>query len=145
MVAIDQVAKYLVKTNMSLGQSIPEEGMVRLTYVANRGGAFGFFANQTFLLALTAVIGIVVILLYYRCPLFHNRLLETGLALQLGGAIGNLVDRLRFGFVVDFVDLGWWPVFNLADSAIVVGSFTLAFSLVFLSRKQETSKLESQQ
>lgn len=127
---------------MFLGESIPQEGIVRLTYVANRGGAFGLFANQTFLLALTAFIGIVVILLYYRCPLFQNPLLEMGLSLQLGGAIGNLVDRVRFGYVVDFVDLGWWPVFNLADSAIVVGSFTLAFAFLILSRKPEASKTE---
>lgn len=145
VVAADQASKLFITTNMVIGESIPESGIVRLTYVANRGGAFGLFANQTFLLALTAVIGIAAILLFYRCPLFNNWLLETALSLQLGGAMGNLIDRLRFGYVVDFIDLRVWPVFNLADSAIVVGSFTLAFSLFLIGRSQERSSLEGQQ
>lgn len=129
---------------MSIGESIPPDGLVRLTYVANRGGVFGFFSNQTFLLAFTAIIGIAAILLYYRSPLFENWPLKVGLMLQLGGAIGNLIDRLRFGYVVDFIDFRVWPVFNVADSAIVVGSFTLAFSLLFLTKPQEKSKAEGE-
>lgn len=134
VIGIDQLSKYLVRANMELGQSIPSEGLVRLTYTTNTGGAFGLFANQTFLLALVAVIAITVLVLYLRYLPRGSTLLKVGLGLDLGGAIGNLVDRLRFGGVTDFMDVGAWPVFNLADSAIVVGTFLIAYYLLFAAR-----------
>lgn len=134
VIGADQLSKYLVRANMELGQSIPSEGLVRLTYTTNTGGAFGLFANQTFLLALAAVVAITVLVLYLRYLPRGSTLLHVGLGLDLGGAIGNLIDRVRLGEVTDFIDIGAWPVFNLADSAIVVGTFLIVYYLLFAAK-----------
>lgn len=136
VLAADQLSKHLVRANMELHQSIPSEGWVRLTYNTNPGGAFGFFANQTFLLIVAAVVGVSVLILYLRYFPLGSAPLKVGLGLEMGGAIGNLIDRLRFGEVTDFIDLGFWPVFNLADSAIVVGAVLLAYYLLFAAKKR---------
>lgn len=139
VVALDQLTKYLVRANMEWGQSIPSEGFARLTYATNTGGAFGIFANQTFLLAVAAVLGILVFLVYFRYIPLESTLLKVGLGLDLGGAVGNLIDRLRFGEVTDFIDIGPWPVFNVADSAIVVGTIIIAYYLLFIAQKKARS------
>jgi signal peptidase II len=139
VVALDQLTKYLVRANMEWGQSIPSEGFARLTYTTNTGGAFGIFANQTFLLAVAAVLGILVFLVYFRYIPLESTLLKVGLGLDLGGAVGNLIDRLRFGEVTDFIDIGPWPVFNVADSAIVVGTIIIAYYLLFIAQKKARS------
>lgn len=131
VVAADQLSKYLVRANMDPGQSIPDTGLVRLTYTTNTGGAFGLFGNQAFLLALAAAIAIAALVLYLRYLPPSSRLLKVALGLLLGGAVGNLIDRLRVGEVTDFIDVGAWPVFNLADSAIVVGTVLIVYYLLF--------------
>ena len=136
VVALDQVSKFFIRANMIPGQSIPEEGFFRITYVTNVGGAFGILSNQAFLITLTAIVGIAAILIYARYPLFNRMLVRVALGLLLGGAVGNLIDRIRFGEVVDFIDVGAWPVFNLADSAIVVGVIIIIFYLLFLARRE---------
>ena len=136
VIGLDQLSKCLVRSNMELGQSIPEEGLVRLTYNTNTGGAFGLFANQSLLLAIVAIIGIAVVVLYLRYLPPESKLLKAGLGLDLGGAISNLIDRVRFGEVTDFIDLGAWPVFNLADSSIVIGTFLIALYLLLSARKR---------
>jgi signal peptidase II len=140
VVALDQLTKYLVRANMEWGQSIPSEGFVRLTYTTNTGGAFGIFANQTFLLAVAAVLGILVFLVYFRYIPLESTLLKVGLGLDLGGAVGNLIDRLRSGEVTDFIDIGPWPVFNVADSAIVVGTIVIVYYLLFTAQKKARSE-----
>ena len=137
VIAFDQVSKLLIRANMTPGQSIPEEGLFRITYVTNTGGAFGILGNQAFLMLVTSFVGVAAVLLYSRYPAFNRVAVKIALGLLLGGAIGNLIDRLTLGRVVDFIDLGFWPVFNLADSAIVVGSFILVFFLLFQARRQE--------
>ena len=136
VVALDQVSKFFIRANMTPGQSIPEEGLFRITYVTNIGGAFGILSNQAFLITLTAIVGVAAILLYARYPLFNRMLVKIALGLLLGGAVGNLTDRIRFGEVVDFIDVGAWPVFNLADSAIVVGVIIIVFYFLFLARRE---------
>jgi len=140
VIGLDQLSKYLIRANMEMGQSIPREGPVGLHYTTNTGGAFGLFANQAFLLSMAAVIGIAVIDLYLRYLPPRSTLLKVGLGLDLGGAMGNLIDRFRLGEVTDFVKLGAWPVFNLADTAIVVGTFLIAFYLLFAARKSKHDK-----
>jgi len=145
VVAIDQTSKLWISSHLPLGESLPETGFLRLTHVQNTGSAFGLFANQGFLLALVAVVGLVVILLFYRHLSQHSVLGTLALGLVFGGALGNLIDRLRFGYVSDFIDVRlwpefywvrlWpeyhWPTFNVADSAITVGAIALA---CFISR-----------
>ena len=146
VVGIDQLTKYLVRANMELGQSIPKEGIFRITYVTNTGGAFGIFANQAFLLALVAIIGIGAFLVYLRYIPLQSTLLKVGLGLDLGGAIGNLIDRLRFeGKVTDFIDIGAWPVFNVADMSLVVGTILIAYYLLFVTPRKASRERKDEQ
>ena len=127
----DQTTKALVKNLMSVGESIPVNSPVRLTYVQNTGSAFGLFTNQTFALTIAAAVGIVVIaFVFFRSGRASN-LLAISLTMQMGGAIGNLIDRIAYGYVVDFVDFRFWPVFNVADSSITIGFVILAVALLF--------------
>lgn len=130
----DQASKYLVLTRLSLGESwnpVPGlEQFVSVTHVINPGAAFGLFPDQGSLFAVIAVIVVVAILVYYRYLPAHNWLVRLSLGLQLGGALGNLADRLQHGYVIDFIDFKIWPVFNLADVAIVTGVGILAYLLM---------------
>ncbi|MBF8266601.1 MAG: lspA [Dehalococcoidia bacterium] len=128
--AADQVSKGMVRLALIPGQSVPESGVFRLTYVTNTGSALGFFPNQTLFLIAASLVGIGALLLFYRTHHASGVLLHISLGLQLGGALGNLVDRVRLGHVTDFIYVGWWPVFNLADSAIMVGLATLLWIIV---------------
>lgn len=136
VIGADQISKFLIRANMELGQSIPDKGILRITYTTNTGGAFGLFSNETFLLVVAAIIGIAILILYLRYLPLGSTVLKIGLGLDLGGALGNLIDRLRVGEVTDFIDFGWWPVFNIADSAITVGTFLIAYYLLFVARKK---------
>ena len=134
--AVDQVTKGWVRGNVFPGDSIPTEGLFRITHTFNTGGAFGLLPNQTTLLMLASIVGIGILLLFLRKALIPGIWLRTSLGLQLGGAAGNLVDRITLGKVTDFIDIGAWPVFNLADSSIVVGLAILAW--FFLRSSKET-------
>ena len=127
---IDQLTKGWVRDNLGLGESVPEEGLFRITRTYNTGSAFGLFPNQTTLLMLASILGIGVLLLILRKERIPGLWLRTSLGLQLGGAAGNLVDRITLGRVTDFIDIGIWPVFNLADSSIMVGLAILAWFLL---------------
>ncbi len=123
VIVVDQLSKNLVASMMETGQSITViNKFFYITYVRNPGAAFGMFPYQTaFFIAITLVVS-VLILYYYRIISDDHKWLRFGLALQLGSALGNLVDRVRSGYVIDFIDFSIWPpVFNLADSAIVIG------------------------
>ena len=139
IVTADQLSKLWIRTNLAVGQSIPEVGFLRLTHVTNTGSAFGLFQGQTFPLTIVAVVSVVALLLYAvffyrRFPFLDNCLAWVGLSLILGGTVGNLIDRLRLGHVTDFIDFGFWPAFNIADSAVVVGVIIFAYSLLPLAK-----------
>ena len=141
IVITDQITKAVVLAKMALYQSIIViPGFFSLTHIHNPGGAFGFLAQQdstvriaVFLVASTVAIGLIF-MFYRQIPRSHP-VLASGLALIFGGAIGNLIDRLRFGKVIDFLDfyIGnmHWPAFNVADSAITVGVAIFLVHLVF--------------
>jgi signal peptidase II len=116
---------------------------LRFTYVENRGAAFGLLQDQTAFFVFVGVLVVGVIAASYRYLPRSGIRLHLALGLQLGGAIGNLVDRIRQGYVVDFVDFGyrsnWWPVFNVADSAIVVGVALLALNALQPSVSEESA------
>ncbi|MBI2887832.1 MAG: signal peptidase II [Chloroflexi bacterium] len=136
--ALDQGTKSLIRATLAPGESVPPESWFRITHVTNTGAAFGILPDQSLLLLVTTVVGVAAIVLYYLNPPVHSIFLTLSLGLQLGGAMGNLVDRLRQGYVTDFLDFRVWPVFNLADSAIVVGVAILAAFLVLSDRKRAT-------
>lgn len=142
VVAADQLSKVWIRSNLLVGQSLFEAGFFRIIHVNNTGAAFGLFQGQSFLLTIVALVGITVLLVYvlviYRkFPLLDNRLGRSTLGLVLGGAVGNLVDRLRFGYVTDFISIGLWPAFNIADSAITVGVILFAYSFLRSARAEK--------
>lgn len=138
IIAADQASKWLVRMWLAPGQSLPIlRSILHLTYVQNTGAAFGLFRGYAtvFVLLSVAVAGwIVTELLAQRDA---GRLTVFSLSLVLGGAIGNVIDRVRFGYVVDFIDLRVWPVFNIADSAITVG-VTLLLWQSFVGKRRGT-------
>ncbi|MSQ40796.1 MAG: signal peptidase II [Dehalococcoidia bacterium] len=126
----DQATKGLVRLWMVEGEAIPAEGLLRLQYVVNRGSAFGLFQGQTLFLIVASVGGVVLLAFFYRRHAHLSLLLRLGVGLILGGALGNLVDRLLLGGVTDFIAVGWWPNFNLADSSILMGMAATAMALL---------------
>lgn len=137
VVLADQASKAWITNNLSPGQSIPL-GVILITYVRNSGAAFGLMANQNLLIIFAVLVGVAAIILYYAYPPFQTIWIRISMGLLLGGAVGNLIDRLRYGFVVDFIDLRVWPVFNVADSAITTGICLLAYYLLFRASKTKT-------
>ncbi len=135
--ALDQLTKGIIRATLDPGESVPPDGWVRLTHVTNTGAAFGLFPDQSFVLLITTLVGVAAIVMYYLYPPVDTPFLTLSLGLQLGGALGNLLDRLLQGHVTDFLDFRVWPVFNLADSAIVVGVIVLAAFLLLSDRKAE--------
>jgi signal peptidase II len=128
LVLLDQATKAIAAVKLSSGISIPAiGGLVSFTLVENTGAGFGLFRNQVFILVLIslAAISFTVFYILKKKPVYY-----FPLALILGGAVGNLIDRLRFGHVIDFIDLHWWPVFNVADSCITIGSLVLFFIIL---------------
>lgn len=119
--ALDQGTKWAAHAWLASARSLPViPGIFHLTYVQNTGAAFGIFRGLPglFILLALAISGWLILELTRRN---HPPLIRLGLALMLGGAVGNLIDRVRLGHVVDFLDLRIWPVFNVADSAITIG------------------------
>ena len=132
----DQIIKYLVVQSLQNGRSIEiAHGLVRLDFTRNTGAAFGMFQSGGWLFAAVAAIVSAGILIFFHRIAESSPLVRAGLGLILGGAIGNLADRIRLGYVVDYVDLRWWYVFNLADSAIVIGAGLLVLHSALSERQ----------
>lgn len=113
---LDRITKFLVVRYLEVGESI-DVGFFSLTHVLNTGSAFGMFKGASVLLGILAAgVTIYILLRYSRFELK----LQPVLGLVFAGALGNLIDRLYYGAVIDFINLHWWPVFNIADSAITV-------------------------
>ena len=137
VIALDRWTKQLATEHLldSGARSVAVLGeYIRLTYVENRGAAFGVLQNQTAFFILVGIVVISVIVASYRYIPEPSWLLNVCLGLQMGGAVGNLIDRIQVGYVVDFIDLTFWPVFNIADSAICVGVAGLIYSVLFPPR-----------
>jgi signal peptidase II len=146
----DQATKATVRSSIRPGQSLALAPwltpVLQITYVTNTGAAFGLFPGWSQILIVVAVIVIVALVWYYFQLPDGQWLMHVALGLQLGGATGNLVDRLRFGgSVVDFIDLNFWPlrqwpVFNVADSSIVVGTALLTLLMLWEEWREERAK-----
>lgn len=145
VVLVDQLSKFFVTTWLEEGQSwdvVPWLAPIfHITHITNTGAAFGLFPGWgDFLIVIASIVVVAIIIYHWHVP-DGQWLVRVALGLQLGGAIGNnLVDRLRQGFVVDFIDLNFWPlrewpIFNLADSSIVAGVGLLALLMVWEERR----------
>ena len=132
----DQLTKSVIRDNLALGGSWPsDDWLVRIVHVTNSGAAFGILQGQGLFLTITAFFAIAAIAFYYIVPPLEHGLLRIALGLQLGGALGNLTDRLRFGEVTDFLQLPHYPAFNVADSSICIGLGVILLFLVFAERR----------
>ena len=136
VVALDQWTKSWVRANLPEGTSLDAPAWLSpyatITHTYNTGVAFGMFQNKGNLFAYVTVAVVLAIVLYYRRLATSNWLLSVALGLQLGGAIGNLIDRVARGYVTDFVNVRFFAVFNVADSALVVGAILLGIYALFL-------------
>ena len=142
-ILIDQITKIAVDRSMQLFDSIPiVEHFFHLTYVRNRGAAFSFLSNASWRLPFfitVSIIAAIVILVAFQKMRDDQKLAHTSLALIFSGAVGNLIDRIRLGEVIDFLDAHWyrhhWPAFNVADSLICVGVFLLAIDMLLEEKR----------
>jgi signal peptidase II len=128
---VDQLSKYLVVRRFNPGETlniIP--GFFQLTYVRNYGAAFGILRYHTLFFIVTSFLMVLIIIFGSRYISTRYRMLRFALALLLGGTLGNLSDRVVKGYVVDFFDFLFWPVFNIADIAIVLGIAMVIFCLL---------------
>lgn len=122
VIIIDQLTKYIVAVNMVEGMSIPIiDEIVHLTFILNPGAAFGLLENNRWFFVGTAIIVLAIIFFYRREIQAEAKPVQVGIALFAGGALGNLIDRVRMGLVIDFFDFRIWPIFNIADIAICIG------------------------
>lgn len=145
IVFIDRVTKLFFTDLLQLGESIPViRNVLHMTMVHNTGIAFGFFKDQGIVFIVIPIIAIILLIFniyYYRQnDEVLSRTYIMGFSLILAGAIGNLVDRIMYGYVIDFIDIRFWPVFNVADSAITVGALIIAWKCFQLSHKQEEQR-----
>jgi signal peptidase II len=125
IILLDQLTKYLVLKYMPLHQSIPLiKNILHLTYIQNTGAGFGILKGFNLILIFISLIIIGVILFYFE-KIIKEKQIHIPIALILGGAFGNLIDRVFLGHVIDFIDFRIWPAFNIADSCITIGALWL--------------------
>jgi signal peptidase II len=141
-VMVDQLTKAWINT-YPLGHEITRFGFVRIAHINNTGAAFGLFQGQNIVLAIIASCGLAVFLvigfvIYRRLPDMVTRWNQVAYALILGGTTGNLIDRIRYGTVTDFLDTGFWPAFNAADSGITIGAVMIAITILRLALKEKS-------
>jgi len=138
LVAIDQGIKYLISSNMKLGESVPLiEDMIHITYITNSGGAFSILQGQTFLLIIIPAALIVALIVYiYKKRKSAGFMFLFSLSMICAGGLGNLIDRVRFGEVVDFIDFRFFPVFNFADICVCCGCGLMLLYLVLYERRR---------
>lgn len=143
----DQASKLYIHGKMSLYQSIPViDGLFNIFYIRNKGAAFSFLANASwrlpFFIAISAVASLVILVAFARLR-DDQKLGQISLAMIFAGAVGNLIDRVRLGEVIDFLDVYWkshhWPAFNVADSFICVGVGLLALDMLLEEKRVKKS------
>jgi len=137
VVVLDQLTKALVRANLAIGQVWFDAGIFQIINVQNTGAAFGLFKDYSLIPVIMSIIGIVVILILVfllrsRWRFLESMWVQVAMALVMGGAIGNnLIDRIRMGYVTDYIDFKVWPAWNVADASITVGVIIIAYRLIF--------------
>jgi signal peptidase II len=147
IIILDQLTKFQIRNTLRVGESwMPWAWLApfaRIVHWKNTGAAFGLFQNASTVLAILAVVVSIIVIVYYHHIPVEEKLMRTAMAMMLGGAIGNLIDRLTIGHVTDFISLGTFPVFNVADSCITigVGILLLAMWIKEIREKRATKNL----
>ncbi len=138
VVVADQATKTIIRTTMDRGDIWPSSDWpVRIKYVTNTGAAFGILQDQAVFLTVMAFIGLAAIYVYYRYPPFEHWVATLAIGLMLGGAVGNLLDRVTQGRVTDFIDFPRFPSFNVADSSITIGVAIIIIGYFLLESRKE--------
>ncbi len=141
VIALDQLTKVIIRATLERGEAWPDsDWLLHIVNVSNSGAAFGILQGQTVFLVGTSVIGVAAIVLYYLYPPLEHGLVRVALGLMLGGAAGNLIDRVRFGEVTDFINFEFWPAFNVADSSISIGVVTIIGFFMLLEGERARAK-----
>jgi signal peptidase II len=147
-VAFDQISKWIILETIGpngsreLVEIIP--GVLEFDFVRNTGSAFGMFQGNSEILKILALGAVVALFVYYVRSARHDWIVSLALGLQLGGALGNILDRFRHGYVVDFIEFPRFPTFNVADSAITVGVFLLMYAVLFRDGERRESEMRQQ-
>jgi signal peptidase II len=142
--ALDQATKAIVRATLERGESWPSaDWPVRIRYVTNTGAAFGILEDQTVFLIAMACIGLAAIYLYYRYPPFDHPIAPVAIGMMLGGAAGNLFDRVRLGEVTDFIDFPSYPAFNVADSSLTIAIATVILGYLAFAPKTKPAADEN--
>ena len=127
---LDQFAKFFVTHNFKLHESVPIiKNILRITYIINTGSAFGLFQGFNLIFILFSIVVIIAIFYYMAKKIENKKILQFAVGLLLGGTLGNLIDRILHGAVIDFIDFRIWPVFNVADSAVTISIILLVIIL----------------
>lgn len=137
VLALDRITKYLVMQHMVEGESIPIAApFLYLTYVRNSGAAFGLLKGRAQLLAVAALLGVGLAAWQWKKIISQSNRVKWGLSLAFAGALGNMIDRFAYGSVIDFFDVRIWPIFNVADIAIVCGVILLFWEVLINDQKE---------
>jgi signal peptidase II len=137
VVIADQFTKALIRASLAPGEVLFDIGFFRILHLHNTGAAFGLFRGHSLTMVILAIIAVIVILLLVfllrsRWAFFQSMWVRVGIGLVLGGTIGNnLIDRIRQGYVTDFLDFKIWPAFNIADASVTIGIIIIAYRLIF--------------
>lgn len=146
LIILDQLTKWLISKNISLGMNIIViDGFFDLVHSRNRGGIFGIFQNGGIFFLITSLLALIFLIFLYIRFFYKKKVYRYALTFILAGAIGNILDRVRLGYVIDFIRLHigkhfYWPSFNIADVSIVIGAFILLGYIIF---KRDTTKGET--
>jgi len=138
LVIIDQVTKFIASSSLKMNESVSIlDGFFHITLTHNTGAAFGIFKGMLPAFIFLSVITVFIIILYTKKLRHDFPFLGLGLLLVLAGTIGNLIDRIRLGYVIDFIDIKLWSVFNVADTTISVGGALLVYHILTTSRRHK--------
>ena len=143
VIICDQLTKYVVRETIPLYETFIEVGGFSIVHGQNTGSAFGLFAGFTNFLIIASLIGLALILYFFVKQASANLFVRIAVGLIVGGAVGNLIDRVKDGFVVDFISVGWWPAFNVADSAISIGMTVMVLFMIFGNKIDNDAKDDS--
>lgn len=130
IIGADQAVKWVIRETVERGDAHAVVWPLKIVHVTNSGAAFGMFQGAGPLLVMTSILGMAAIVVFLFNPSFAHPLMRLGLALMLGGAVGNLIDRVKDGEVVDFIKVPNFPAFNVADSAITIGVLVLVWAML---------------
>jgi signal peptidase II len=134
-IVADQITKQIVISQLALGESVHVVGPLEIRHVTNPGIAFGLFSSWASIVTILTAVAVGWMLVYFARAGARHPVLPVALGLLVGGSLSNLADRIRLGHVTDFLDLRFWPAFNLADTFIVIGVAILLAALVLAERQ----------